>query len=59
MSEYLNVNFHVMHMATTRGQQTPLTLNSIVLEKKRITLVVVNNNNNNDNNKHSYKAPHS
>lgn len=40
MSEYHNVNSYVMHMTTTRGQQTTLTLNSIGLEKKRITLVV-------------------
>lgn len=42
MSEYLNVNFYVMHMTTTRGQKTTLTLNSNGLEKEnRITLVVV------------------
>lgn len=35
MSEYFNVNFYVMHMTTTRGQQTTLTLNSIGLEKKK------------------------
>lgn len=35
MSEYFNVNLYVMHMTTTRGQQTTLTLNSVGLEKKK------------------------